>query len=461
MSAIDFLPLEYWLCAVLLVASIALAVRQRHVAWVAPFVAVLGTVGGWYMVEPLYFSEEFVLFAPNSIAEAFRCVFLFLVALIVLTPVVSRWFEPRSRNPNADLVTFTPEQLVPPIIVLWIVLLLFGIYRMEGNVFATLFPWEGRANSTMWQRAAGEDAGPTGFLVSAANYVYVLILSLFGLLLPITRKPSIRAVLMLCVVISWPYALLQGSRNVTLAVITPMIAAYLLLGRRSPLTKTTVAVAAFIGIDLLMRLIIGFRDTGFEAASLGEVERSRHAGLNMASELVYITELLERNYLDIAYGRGYINELLNVIPRAIWAGKPYIGIDYAIARGFGGGESDIGVFATLSPGIVGQGVLEFGAVFGPMFSAFLMAAWIGILGRLRTQGGATRVALFLIGLGLTFNLGRGITLLTLYPFVFGFLGVAFLEKRARRKLVHAQQFSKRLASAQGFEPRERPVLRPE
>lgn len=456
-AASSFLPLEYWLCAVLIVASIALAVRQRHVAWVAPFVAVLGTVGGWYMVEPLYFSEEFALFADTSIAAAFRCVFLFLVTLIISAPVVARWLKPTGKNLNADLVRVTPEQLVPTIVMVWIGLLLFGIWRMEGDVFATLFPLEGRANSSMWQRAAGEDAGPTGFIVSAATYVYVLILGLFGLLLPITQKPAIRGVLMLCIAISWPYALLQGSRNITLAVITPMIAAYLLLGRHSPLVKTAVALVSFVAVDFLMRLIIGLRDRGFEGASLSDVETSRHSGLSMGSELVYITDLFDRNFLALAYGKGYLDELSNVIPRAIWAGKPYIGIDYAIARGFGGGESDIGVFATLSPGLVGQGVLEFGTVFGPMVSALLMAAWIGILGRLRTQGGATRVALFLIGLGLTFNLGRGITLLTLYPFVFGFVGVVLLERRAQRKQAQAQEFSRRIAAAQGF--REHAALR--
>src|SRR5258706_11011991 len=136
MSVTDFLPLEYWLCAALIVPSIALAVRQRHLAWAAPFVAVLGTVGGWYMVEPLYFSDEFALFANTSIAAAFRCVFLFLVTLIISAPVVARWFEPKGKNPNADLVTVTPEQIVPTIIVVWIGLLLFGIWRMEGNVFA-------------------------------------------------------------------------------------------------------------------------------------------------------------------------------------------------------------------------------------------------------------------------------------------------------------------------------------
>jgi oligosaccharide repeat unit polymerase len=458
MSPIDTLPLEYWICGVIIASAIAFSVRHRDVHWVPPFVAVLGTVAGWYMVEPIYFFDEFSMFPPASVSDAFRCVFLFLVALVILTPAVARWFEPKRNNPYSDMVHVTPEQLIPMLIAAWIALLMVGIYRMEGDIVATLFPLESRTNSTMWQRAAGGDAGATGFLVSAAAYTYVLILSMFGLLLPLTKKPAFRLTLVLCILISWPYAILQGSRNVTLAVITPMVAAYLLLGKRSPLVKTVVAIVAFFAIDQLMRMIIGLRDVGFDEGTLGESD-ARHSGLNMGSELVFITELLDRGFMTLAYGKGYLDEMANVIPRAIWADKPLIGIDYAIARGFGGGDSDIGVFATLSTGLIGQAVLEFGPVAGPVCSAFLMALWIALLGRLRSQGGATRVALFLVGLGLTFNLGRGITLLTLYPFVFGYVGIVILEKRAKRKRDQAQEFVKRRSAAQVF--REQPALKPD
>jgi oligosaccharide repeat unit polymerase len=446
-AAANYLPLEYWLCAILIATSCALAIRQRQELWVAPYLAVLGTVAGWYMVEPLYFEEFLGGFSDTSIAAAFRCLLVFLVALIISAPIVTRLFQPGRKATRADLISISPEHLVPIIVGTWIVLLLFGIYRMEGDVFATLFPLEGRTNSTMWQRAAGEDAGATGFIVSTAAYLYVLVLSMFGLLLPITKKQSVRWVLILCIIISWPYALLQGSRNITLAVITPMIAAYLLLGRRSPLIKVVVAVVAFLSVDMLMRLIIEYRDVGFESTSLRDIETARHSGLNMASELVYINELLSRNIMQLTFGKGYLDELLNVVPRAIWPGKPYIGIDYAIARGFAGGDADIGVFATLSTGIVGQGVLEFGAWLGPIVAAILMSTWIGILARLRAQGGAARVGLFLVGLGLTFNLGRGLTLLTLYPFLFGYIGLVILEKRALRKQREAEEMMRRVASA--------------
>jgi hypothetical protein len=36
--------------------------------------------------------------------------------------------------------------------------------------------------------------------------------------------------------------------------------------------------------------------------------------------------------------------------------------------------------------------------------------------------------LFLLGLGLTFNMGRDITLLVLFPFVFGYIGIRIAER---------------------------------
>jgi hypothetical protein len=59
--------------------------------------------------------------------------------------------------------------------------------------------------------------------------------------------------------------------------------------------------------------------------------------------------------------------LVNPIPRGLWPGKPLIGIDYAIARGQLYGdqkEGEAGVGATISTGMIGQGVVNFGPFFG-------------------------------------------------------------------------------------------------
>ena len=115
---------------------------------------------------------------------------------------------------------------------------------------------------------------------------------------------------------------------------------------------------------------------------------------------------------------------MNPIPRGLWQGKPLIGIDYAIARGQGweAVDAQAGVGATISTGMIGQGVVNFGPFFGVLAAALLMAFWVAILARQDLKGEKTgRMLLFFIGVVLTFNLGRDITLITLYPFLFGYI----------------------------------------
>jgi len=71
-------------------------------------------------------------------------------------------------------------------------------------------------------------------------------------------------------------------------------------------------------------------------------------------------------------------------------------------------------------------VVNFGSFFGVLAAAFLMALWVAlwvaILARQDLKGDKTgRMLLFFIGCVLTFNLGRDINLITLYPFVFGYV----------------------------------------
>ena len=59
-------------------------------------------------------------------------------------------------------------------------------------------------------------------------------------------------------------------------------------------------------------------------------------------------------------------------------------------------------------------------------AALLMAYWVVILARQDLLGVKMgRMLLFFIGCVLTFNLGRDITLITLYPFLFGYFMLAF------------------------------------
>ena len=59
-----------------------------------------------------------------------------------------------------------------------------------------------------------------------------------------------------------------------------------------------------------------------------------------------------------------------------------------------------------------------------------MCLWVAALARLDLNIHALgRLPLYSLGIILTFNLGRDITLITLYPFLFGALAVWWLDRR--------------------------------
>ncbi|MEO7680622.1 MAG: hypothetical protein ABIS14_08000, partial [Sphingomonas sp.] len=204
-------------------------------------------------------------------------------------------------------------------------------------------------------------------------------------------------------------------------------------------------------IEWAMRMIIIYRNIEFD--SQDKVRDQGHLGLNMTSELLHCINFIKTGMLREGMGRGLLAELGNVIPRIIWPGKPLVGIDYAIARGYGGGSSDIGVFATVSTGMIGQGVLEFGPIFGPVAMALVLALWSAFLARLWSQGTVPRLCLFLVGIGLTFNLGRDVSMLVLWPMVFGYFAVTLLERRGRKPIERAAFANIDVVSSQPEAPR--------
>jgi hypothetical protein len=89
-----------------------------------------------------------------------------------------------------------------------------------------------------------------------------------------------------------------------------------------------------------------------------------------------------------------------------------------------------GVACSVSTGMIGQGVVNFGRILGPIAAALLMAIWIALLARQDLLGNDLgHLLLYAIGLVLTFNMGRDITLLVIYPFVFGWFLLSWLNKR--------------------------------
>jgi hypothetical protein len=226
-----------------------------------------------------------------------------------------------------------------------------------------------------------------------------------------------------------PFYIFDRTRNTMLAAVMPGVLAFVFFRLRTGLlTKGMVLAGGFLVVDFWFSTVMANRSgMGFDVQgalsgqlSRGHEVKTKHDGLNMLEELAWIDHFMVTGAYQPNLGQRYFAELVNPIPRAIWKNKPTIGLDYAVARG----QSVIGlngeVSATISTGMIGQGVVNFGPILGPMAAAALLALWVAVLARqdlLGTHPG--RMILYGLGFILTFNMGRDVSLLALYPFFFG------------------------------------------
>ena len=105
-------------------------------------------------------------------------------------------------------------------------------------------------------------------------------------------------------------------------------------------------------------------------------------------------------------------------------------------------DGELGVNTTVSSGMIGGGVLNFGQIFGPVAAGILMAIWTGLLIRWWEQRKSLlRLVLFMLGAGLTFNLGRDISLLVLWPVIFAYFFVRLTEMWAAKRFGQLPQMT--------------------
>jgi len=430
----------YLAAAVLLILTVESCVKLLRRDSVGIAVAVYVTVFAWYFVDPFLNPEEYGCLPPFLLGQSYGQVLLFLVGFRVALPAATRWILSR-RNTGvlAAMQRLTPEQILLAAGTIWILLFAIGIARMGGDVIGAVFPVDGRAGVTMWGRGAVESSA-TGFLIASAAYVFSAVTAFLGVLVFFQRTRFWRRVAGAMFAITLPYFFFQGARSAFLAAILPFIITYLLYGRHRLVIRFVILAVAFICLDQGFRFVTAFRNTGFRellaAKNPYELvdEGLPQLGLNMIEELCFVNAYLDSGDTSPAYGARYLNELLNFVPRAIWPSKPLLGVDYAMWRGFESDEGDLGVTTTVASGMIGGGVLNFGQILGPVAAGILMAIWIGLLIRWWEQRKSLlRFGLFMVGASLTFNLGRDITLLVLWPVIFAYFFVRLAEIWATRR----------------------------
>lgn len=455
------LPLSFWAVIAVLVVGAVWAIQHLHDASALPILVVLGTVAAWYVGDAFYndyANYHAKLFEPDILRSAWWQVAWFLVVFLFATPFMHRWFNARYLRRRSGVLQLFKYGVGQPVFqrqlnllflgcaLLWLVLMLVAAIRVQGQILYVLFPFLGESADPWGRGRIG-----TGFdaLWTAAFYFQMLLTGIFGVVAALATDRRIRSWALVCCLFSMPYFIFQRARNLVLAAVIPGVLSWVILRvRGGMLKKIAVLGGCFLVVNAWMGFVITNRSTMSIVAALREKgfsfrsdEEVHHEGLNMYEELCWANTLMKQGAYNPDWGSEYFAELVNPIPRTLWPGKPLIGIDYSIARGGGSGVVDsAGVTTTIATGMIGQGVVNFGWLLGPFAAALLMSFWVAVLARLDLQiQELGRLPLYFCGLILTFSIGRDITLIALYPFVFGYLMIWGFEhyrprhRRARRE----------------------------
>src|SRR4029453_11558588 len=345
------------------------------------------TVFAWYFVDPFINPESYDYLPSSLLSESYGQVLLFLIGFRLFTPVATRWIL---RQPSSGIfdTRLTPEQILKAAGGLWLVLFAIGIARVGGDVMGAVFPLDGRGGPTMWGRGAVE-TWSSGFFISSGGYVFNAVTAFLGVLVFFQRSTVWRWLAGAMFAITLPYFFLAGARSQFLAAVVPFLITYLFYGRHPLVIRLAILAVAFVCLHEGFKFVVAFRDSGGYREVLASEnpyelmnDDARRSGLKMIQELCFVNVYLQSGGTSPAYGARYLNELLNFVPRAIWPSKPMIGIDYAKWRGFESlhdENGELGVNTTVSTGMIGGGVLNFGQIFGPVAAGLLMALWTGLL----------------------------------------------------------------------------------
>ena len=454
LKTLAILPPPFWVVIGLLGLGAVLASGRIRQGVGLPMLAVLATVAFWYVGDALYneYAENYThKFAPQTLKNAWWQVALFVVVFVATAPVVNRILNARylhlrsrvSQMLNAGiadaLFQMRLERLLNACVLIWVLLTIVAVIRLRSEVVYYFFPFLGHL-ADPWGR--GRVGGGIDAVLSLAGYLQMFVAGSFGVVAALATEPRVRRLALLGCLLTWPYYIFNRARNVMLAALVPAVLAWTFLRLRGGIMiRVVVLTACFLLINAWFGFVIANRSSLSIAAAVKQegfnveaAEEVHHEGLNMFEELCWINTFMEQGTYTPNRGRRYFAELVNPIPRSLWPGKPMIGIDYAIARGqAGGSEEQAGVYATISTGMIGQGVVNFGRVFGPAFAALLMSVWVAVLTRCDLRGERIgRIPLYALGLILTFNLGRDITFITLYTFIFGAVVVWAVERYAAK-----------------------------
>ncbi len=446
---LSIFPFSFWVVIGLLAGSGWWARGHIRSGIGLPMLAVLGTAAVWYVGDAFYndYANNHVnLFAAATLDIAWWQVAWFLTVFLVGTPMIHQRINHAYQQRTSGVLQMFQHGVGYPEIqrqlnllfrgaaLLWIILFLIALLVLKDQIIFYLFPFLSYRASPWSHGQIG--AGFDCFAILAV-YLQLLTVTMFGVVAALATDPKIRRQAIIFCLLSWPFFIFDRTRNSMLAMMVPAILCWVFLRMRGGIfRKGLVLLVCFLAINVWMKFVIANRsNTSITSAfkeqglNLSAQKKVRNEGLNMFEELCWVSTFLDNGKYQVNWGGRYFAELVNPIPRGLWPGKPLIGLDYALARGSKVIGQNGSVDTTISTGFIGQGVVNFGRILGPATAALLMSLWVVWLARLDlTVQELGRLPLYSLGLILTFNLGRDITLITLYPFIFGALGIWVINK---------------------------------
>jgi len=444
MPPFQLFPLPFWLVLVAIVFFAVKSWRQPESCLRLPMLMVLFTVTVWYVGDVLYnnYAEYCIEIDQTSLWYAWWEVLNFVCAFGILCPWVHRAFNRKYLGRPSDLVYLVRQgglktagfqkqlDLICLILALiWIGFMVVALVRTDFDFQGLFMPYLG-LKADPWGR--GRVGSGYDSLIALAGFAMIGLTAAFGVLATVAMRPATRLIAIIIGLLTMPTYIFDRTRGAILVTVLPGFLAWVFMRVRGGiLVKIAILLVGFAVMESWLKFVIENRTDASIAVAFhqggdfsSDDPEGKHLGLNMFEELGFINSYIADGTYRPNWGARYFAEIVNPIPRAIWPDKPYIGNDYSIARGQGivtADDSQAGVAAAICTGMIGQGVVNFGGILGPMAAALLMSLWVAILARqdlFATE--AWRLFLYIFGLILTFNMGRDITLLVLYPFCIGY-----------------------------------------
>ncbi len=427
-----------FIATMLVVFGLGYEVVVRRQVWSIPAAAVIALVAFWYVANILQEGTASLTatFGVERFNWALAQIVVFTLAFWVFAQVVCPLFlhTPRPRYDRDRPLGDQEEVLVRALAFAWLALTIVGLWRVDGDVIAVFLPFLSEEPKSMFGR--GAVGSGLDFLVASGEYSHLAVGGLLGSAAVLAARPSPRrwaAVLFFATLL--PY-LFQHARHRPLAVLMPGLLALFLVKNYSSAVRVATAGAAAVLIlgwfSFMTEARSGRRAwddvPGLSAEPGRDRQDSRVVGLDMFDELCHVGTLKDSGRYDPGFCGEYLEQFIAFVPRTFWPGKPLISFDYTIARGFSDPSQPHLVSMSICLGLIGQGVANCGGYLGPLVAAFLASLWAGVLARMWAQRGRpARLGLYLVGIAVTVNMGRGISLLALFPFVFAYLGVRAYE----------------------------------